>query len=203
MVAFTDGERDSGRSRIYKIRDIHKGDDYQSLHQVLSRRLIRAKDEDDLPDLIIVDGGKGQLNVALEVLKELDIINVDVIALTKEAAKHTKGMTLEKVFIPEQSDPVHLPPTSPILFLLQKIRDEAHRRAIHFHRKRREKRILKSQLEEIKGIGKIKQERLLRHFGSFKRVKEASEEELLKVKGITKKDIKSIKNSKTLPYILL
>lgn len=195
MVAFTDGEKDSARSRIYKIKGIHKSDDYKALHQVLSRRLSRAKDEDDLPDLVMVDGGKAQLNVALDVFKELDIVNVDAIAITKESAKHTKGLTAERIFIPEHPEPVHLGPTSPLLFLLQKIRDEAHRRAIGFHRKRREKRLIKSQLEEIPGIGKVKQARLLSHFGSLKRIKEASDEELAKVKGITKKDILSIKNS--------
>ncbi|HSX12005.1 MAG TPA: excinuclease ABC subunit UvrC, partial [Rhabdochlamydiaceae bacterium] len=194
MVAFTDGEKESARSRIYKIRDIHKGDDYKALHQVLTRRLSRAKDEDDLPDLVMVDGGKAQLNVALAVFKELDIANVDAIAITKEQAKHTKGLTAERIFVADHKEPVHLPPTSPLLFLLQKIRDEAHGRAIRFHRKRREKRIIKSQLEEIPGIGKVKQARLLKHFGSLKRIKEASEEELGRVKGITKKDITAIKS---------
>ncbi len=193
MVAFTDGEKDSSRSRLYKIRDIHKGDDYKALHQVLSRRLSRAKDEDDLPDLVIVDGGKAQLNVALAVFKELDIASVDAIAITKEEAKHTKGLTLERIFVPDHKEPVQLPAVSPLLFLLQKIRDEAHRRAIGFHRKRREKRLIKSQLEDIPGIGKVKKERLLRHFGSFKRIKEATPEQLAQVKGITQKDIKSIR----------
>ncbi|HSX04162.1 MAG TPA: excinuclease ABC subunit UvrC [Rhabdochlamydiaceae bacterium] len=195
MVAFTDGEKDTRRSRLYKIRDIHKGDDYKALHQVLTRRLSRAKDEDDLPDLVIVDGGKAQLNVATSVFKELDIANVDVIAITKEEAKHTKGLTAERIFVPDQKEPVHLGLTSPLLFLLQKIRDEAHSRAIRFHRKRREKRLIKSELTEIPGIGKIKQSRLLRHFGSLKRIKEAKDEELAKVKGITKKDIRSIKSA--------
>lgn len=194
MVVFTDGEKDAARSRVYKIRDIPKGDDYKALHQVLTRRLIGAKDEDDLPDLVIIDGGRGQLNVALEVFRELDIVNVDAIAVTKEEAKHTKGLTAERVFVADQKEPIHLGPTSPLLFLLQKIRDEAHEKAIRFHRKRREKRIIKSQLEEIPGIGKVKQSRLLKTFGSLKRIKEATDEELLKVKGITKKDIAALKS---------
>lgn len=193
MVVFINGEKDSSRSRVYKIRDISKGDDYKAMHQVLTRRLIRAKEEDTLPDLIIVDGGRGQLNVVLEVFHELDIVNVDAIGLAKEEAKHTKGLTAERIFLLDQKEPIHLEPTSPLLFLLQKIRDEAHEKAIRFHRKRRQKRMIKSQLEEIKGIGKVKQERLLRTFGSLKRIQSASEEQLLQVKGITKKDIAAIK----------
>lgn len=192
MVAFTDGEIDRSRGRVYKIPHINKSDDYEALRSVLMRRLSRAKKEDDLPDLIIVDGGKGHLNVALLVFKELDIANIDVIAVTKEEAKHTKGLTAERVFIPDQKDPIHLSPTSPLLLLLQRIRDAAHEKAIRFHRKRREKRIIKSALQDIPGIGKVKQGRLLKHFGSVKRIQEASAEELLAVKGITKKDLKFI-----------
>lgn len=192
MVAFTDGEKDRKRMRLFKIRGIHKGDDYAALHQALSRRLIRAKEENDLPDLIIVDGGKGQLGVALDVFKELDLATVDVISLAKEGGRHDRGMTLERVFLPHQSEAVKLEPRSPLLFLLQKIRDEAHDKAIGFHRKRREKRVITSSLDEIPGIGPIKRKRLLSHFGSVKRIKEASREDLKKVKGVTKKDIEKI-----------
>ena len=102
MVAFTDGEKDRKRTRLFKIKNINQSDDYGALHQVLSRRLIRAKDEDDLPDLIIVDGGKGQLNIALDVFKELDIASVDVISVVKEKGRHDKGMTEERVYISQQ-----------------------------------------------------------------------------------------------------
>lgn len=193
MVAFTDAEKDSKRTRLYKIRGIHKGDDYGAMHQVLSRRLIRAKEENDLPDLIIVDGGKGQLNVALDVFKELDIATVDVIGVAKEKGRHDRGITSEQIFLPHHEKPLLLSPKSPLLFLLQRIRDEAHAKAVSFHRKRREKRTISSSLEEIPGIGEIKRKRLLSHFGSLKRIKEASEEELKKVKGLTKKDIETLK----------
>ena len=193
MVAFTDGLYDKKRTRYFKIKDIDKGDDYAALHQALSRRLMRAKDEDDLPDLILIDGGKGQLNIGLKVFKELDIANVDIAAITKEEAKHTKGMTAERVFLPDTQEPISLHVRSPLLFLLQQIRDAAHERAIGFHRKRRSKRIISSVLESIPGIGPIKKKRLLSHFGSFKQIQLASDEELLAIKGITKKDVGALR----------
>lgn len=194
MVAFTDGQYDKKRTRYYKIKGIDKSDDYGALHQVLSRRLSRAKDEDDLPDLVLIDGGKGQLNIGIQVLKELDIANVDIASVTKEDAKHTKGMTAERVFIPGKKEPISLGRRSPLLFLLQQIRDAAHERAIGFHRKRRSKRVISSALESIEGIGPIKKKRLLKHFGSFKRIQAATDEELLDVQGITKKDIQALRS---------
>lgn len=197
MIAFTDGKYDKKRTRYFKIKNITKGDDYAALHQALSRRLIRAKEEDDLPDLVLIDGGKGQLNIALDVLKELDIANVDVAAITKEEAKHTKGLTAERVFVPHHKEPIVLATHSPLLFLLQQIRDAAHDKAIGFHRKRRSKQILKSALEGVPGIGPVKKKRLLQHFGSFKRIQDATDDELLAVKGIGMKEIASLRAFKT------
>lgn len=193
MIAFTNGTYDKKRTRYYKIKGIDKGDDYAALHQVLSRRLSRARDDDDLPDLVLIDGGKGQLNIGIQVLKELDIANVDIAAITKEDAKHTKGMTAERVFVPDHKDPISLPLRSPVLFLLQQIRDSAHERAIGFHRKRRSKRVISSAIDAIPGIGPVKKKRLLKTFGSFKRVQDATDAELLDVPGINKKDIESIR----------
>lgn len=194
MVAFTDGEKDRKRTRLFNIRGVDKGDDYAALYQVLHRRLLRAKEENDLPDLIIVDGGKGQLGKALQVLKELDIATLDAIAVTKQEGLHTKGITLERVFRPHENEPIRLRSHSPLLFLLQKMRDEAHAKAVSFHRKRRSKRTLTSSLDTITGIGPIKRKRLLKHFGSLKRIKEAPPAELAQVKGVTKKDIAALKN---------
>jgi excinuclease ABC subunit C len=192
MVAFTQGTYDKKRARLYKIRGSTKGDDYEALREVLTRRLSRAKQENDLPDLLIVDGGKGQLSSALEVLKKLDIATVDLMALSKQAGSHSKGLTQEKVFVPGRSDPIILPLHSPLLFLLQRIRDETHRRAIGFHRKRREKRVISSLIDEIPGIGDIKRKRLLNHFGSLQRIIVASPAELLALPGITSKDVQHI-----------
>lgn len=189
MIAFTDGEKDKKRTRLFKIKTALKSDDYGAMREVLTRHLKKAKENDDLPDLIIVDGGKGQLGVALDVFKELDIASIDVIALAKEAGRHDKGMTAERVFLPEHGDPIHLSTRSSLLFLLQKVRDEAHRKAIGFHRKRREKRIFTSALDDIPGIGATKRSRLLQHFGSVEKIRLASPEELSQVQGINKKDI--------------
>lgn len=193
MVAFTNGKYDTKRTRHYKIKGIEKNDDYTALYQVLTRRLSRAKNEDDLPDLILIDGGKGQLNIGIKVLEELDIASVDIAAVTKEHAKHTKGMTAEKIFLPGKKEAIQLNRRSPTLFLLQQIRDATHERAIKFHRKRRSNRVFSSALEDIEGIGPIKKRRLLKKFGSFKRIQAATNDELCNVKGITKKDAQAIR----------
>ncbi|MES2121693.1 MAG: excinuclease ABC subunit UvrC [Chlamydiota bacterium] len=194
LIAFTNGEKDTKKYRLFQIKSATGGDDYGAMREVLTRHLTKAKQTGDLPDLIIVDGGKGQLGIALEVFKDLDIASVDLIALAKEQGRHDKGMTLERVFLPGHHDPIQLNPRSNILFLLQKIRDEAHRRAITFHRTRRKKRTITSTLSTLPGIGKTKQTRLLRHFGSVEQIRKATSDELLKVKGITKKDVETLRS---------
>jgi excinuclease ABC subunit C len=192
LVAFTDGQKDSKRYRMYKLKIGSKPDDYAAMNEVLTRRYKRAKEENDLPDLLIVDGGKGQLNIALKVFADLDIAGVDVIGLAKEQGRHDKGMTEEQIFLPERKDPIILRKNSPIIFLLQKIRDEAHRVAITFHRKRRSKGTLHSKLDDIPGIGPTKRKALLTHFGSLKKVQQASAEELKQVKGISAANVTTI-----------
>lgn len=195
MVAFTDGEKDGKRYRKFKIKTVgDTPDDYASMEEVLTRRYLKAKLENDLPDLVIIDGGKGHLNMAIKIFSKLDIIGVDLIGLAKEAGRHDKGMTSEQVFLPNIKDPIFLKKNSPILFLLQRIRDEAHRSAITFHRSKRQKNTLKSSLDEIPGIGEVKKKKLLIHFGSVNKIKNASEEELLEVKGITKQNALMIHN---------
>lgn len=193
MVAFQDGRYDSKSTRLFRIKEAAPGDDYGAMREVLTRHLMRAKEKEALPDLLVVDGGKGQLHVAIEVFKELDIASCDLFALAKEAGRHDKGSTAEQIFLPHHAEPIRLPPHSPLLFLLQQIRDEAHRVAIGFHRKRREKRTIRSALDDIPGIGPIKRKRLLTHFGSLQRIQAASDEELQKIPGITRKDIASLR----------
>ncbi len=192
MVTFTNGEKETKRYRLFRIKTASFADDYAATREALTRRLIRAKEEDDLPDLIIIDGGKGHLNTALEVFKQLDIASVDVIGVAKESGRHDKGVTQEQIFLPGHHDPIFLNPRSSLLFLLQKIRDEAHRKAITFHRQRRGKKNLISKVDSISGIGPVKRARLLKHFGSFEKICKATEEELSKVQGVTKKDIGNI-----------
>lgn len=185
LVAFTDGVKDSKRYRKFRIKTVDTSDDYAMMCEVLRRRYKRGKEENDLPDLLMVDGGKGHLNIALKVLAELDIAAVDVIGIAKEEGRHDKGMTSEQIFLPNSKEPILLKSTSPILFLLQQIRDEAHRVAISFNRSLRMKKTLISSLDDIQGIGPTKRKLLLKHFGSVKKLREASEEELRKVKGIS------------------
>lgn len=192
MVVFFNGEKDAGSYRKYKIKTAARSDDYAAMYEVLLRRYRKAKDEGVLPDLLIVDGGKGQLNVALKVLSELNIITVNVIGVAKEKGRHDKGATSEQVFLPNIKDPIMLKSNSPVLFLLQQIRDEAHRFAITFQRKRRSKLVVKSALDDIAGIGPAKKKSLIRHFGSIKRIKEASLEQLSAVQGISDANAKAI-----------
>lgn len=195
MVGFLEGVRDKKRTRLFHIREAQGGDDYGAMREILTRRLTKAKQEDDLPDLIIVDGGKGQLHIAMEVLQELDIASVDAIALAKESARHDRGLSQEKIFLAHKPDPIILDKRSPLLFFLQRIRDEAHRMAIGFHRKSKKKTTFRSALDEIPGIGAVKKKRLLTKFGSLERIRKASDEELLAVKGVTAKDLKNLRKS--------
>lgn len=193
LVVFTDGLKDKSRYRKYKIKTVTTPDDYATMYEVLIRRYKRAKEENDLPDLVIIDGGKGHLNVALKVFKELNIVTVDVIAIAKEQGRHDKGITSEQVFLPNIKEPILLRRNSPVLFLLQQIRDEVHRFAITFHRQRRNKQTMRTALLDIPGIGPGKSKILLRYFGSIKKLKEAALEEFQKVKGLSKANIEALR----------
>jgi excinuclease ABC subunit C len=192
LACFVNGEKDKSRTRLFKIKEVDRADDYTAMRQVLLRHFTREKEKNDFCDLLIVDGGKGQLNIALDVFAELSIASVDVIGLTKEDARHDKGLTQEKIYTPHKKEAILIDPRSPLLFLLQKIRDEAHRQAIEFHRKKRSQRTISSELDLLSGIGPVKKKRLLRAFGSVKALKAAKEEEIRSVQGITKKDIATI-----------
>ena len=161
------------------------------MKEVLFRHFSKLK-EDEFPDLLVLDGGKAQLNAAMSVLKKLNIASIDIISLTKEKALHTKGLTKEKVFVPHNKNPIFLDPKSPMLFLLQKIRDEAHRVAITFHKKRRTTTTIKTSLIDIPGIGEKKTKILLKTFKSIKNLKKAKKEDLEKIKILTSADIKKI-----------
>ena len=138
-----------------------------------------------LPDLILVDGGKGQLGIALAVLDEFNLSEtVSIAALAKQN---------EEIFVPTQSEPVALPKRSPALFLAQRIRDEAHRFALSHHRQRRSKSGIASQLDSVPGIGPARRKALLRHFGSLERIRAASLDELLKADKMTRPAAHSIK----------
>lgn len=199
MVVFVDGEKYKAGYRKYHMRSAGSGDDYGMLKEVLIRRYGQkekqkagGKKQEELPDLIIIDGGKGHYHTACKALSELDIASTDVIAVAKEHGRHDKGLTQEVVFHPGSDEPIILERHSPLLHLLQNIRDEAHRFAITFHKTARKKQIIKSLLDDVAGIGPVKKRKLLQAFGSVKAIQESDVATICKVPGITKKDAEKI-----------
>ena len=190
MVTFDEGEPCTARYRRYRIRTVEGADDFASMYEVLTRRYRRALEDRDFPDLLVVDGGKGQLNVAVEVMRELEIDGVDVISLAKMHVERDARATAvrrseERVFLPGRKNPVVLRRNSTALFLLQRVRDEAHRFAITYHRELRSRDRLRSRIEDIEGVGPGRRRALLRHFGSLKRLRAASADEIAAVPGIS------------------
>ncbi|MFT4703532.1 MAG: excinuclease ABC subunit C [Bradymonadia bacterium] len=185
QVVFQDAMPDKARYRRIKIRSTQTQDDFLSMYEVITRRAKRSdKTNDPMPDLIVIDGGKGQLNSALQALKEVGHGDQLIISLAKsrvvgnDDSKDTTVRSFERVFMPGQKDPIELPVHGEETYLLERIRDEAHRTAITFHRDQRRKGTLRSKLEEIPGIGAERRRTLLTHFGSLKAVKAASLREL-------------------------
>jgi excinuclease ABC subunit C len=204
MVVFVKGVPRKSDYRRFKIRSVEGTDDYASMREMLRRRFRRATEPDSssalgsgiasgakktpwdlIPDLVIVDGGKGQLNVALEVLEEHGLADqLSTVGLAKQE---------EELFLPGRSEPLRLPRTSEGLFLLQRIRDEAHRFAISYHRKLRGKQTIISQLDEIPGIGPKRRSALLKKFGSIEAIRAASLEELAAVPSMNRTAAEQVK----------
>ncbi len=190
MAVLLDGEPAREEYRHFRIRTVAGADDFASLYEVLKRRLGRALAEDGLPDCILIDGGKGQLTVLTAVLDELGLTGrIDAAGIAKSRVlANVRGKAVERseerFFIPGRKNPVLLRQGSPALFLLERLRDEAHRFAITYHRKLRSKNALKSSLEDIPGIGPARRRALLRHFGSLKKIREANLEELMAAPGL-------------------
>jgi excinuclease ABC subunit C len=163
-------------------------DDYAMIQEVLKRRFKRSLAADDkwsaMPDLILIDGGKGHLNAALEILKELELDSIPAASLAKEN---------EKVFVPSRSEPLNVPRTSAALHLLQRVRDEAHRFALGYHQKLRQRESIASALDSVPGIGPRRKKALLKKFGSVRGIREASLDELSQMPGITDKLAEKIK----------
>ena len=178
QVVFVDGKPKKSLYRKYIIKSVEGPDDFASMQEVVERRYKKLKEENEpLPDLIMVDGGKGQLSSAVEILDNLGFKNYQIIGLAKR---------LEEVFFPGISEAQTIPKTSSSLKLLQHLRDEAHRFAITFHRKRRDGRTLQTELTEIKGIGKKVAEKLLQNYNGIQNIKDSTEEELTKIVGPAK-----------------
>ncbi len=182
LVCFKAGETVKSMFRHYRIQTVHGPDDYAMMKEVLERRLKRGIKEKTLPNLFIVDGGRGQLSMATHVAKKLDIYDrIDWIGIAKE--KHEEG---EKLYKPGRKNPILLQKHNPVLLYLMRIRDESHRFGVTFHRKLRAKTSISSSLDSIPGIGKDRKEKLLKHLGSIKRIRSASLTELKEVPGIGK-----------------
>lgn len=175
LVRFEDGVPHKAGYRRYRIRTLAVPDDYGAMYEVLSRRFVGARDRCADPDLLVVDGGKGQLNVAMKVFEELGVSGVDLASLAKDP---------DRVFRPGRSNPIALRHDDPGLMLLGRIRDEAHRFAITYQRNLRSRERIRSALDAIPGVGAARRRALLTHFGSVDRVRAASVDELVEVPGI-------------------
>ena len=205
MVVFVKGVPRKSDYRRFKIRTVEGSDDYGSMREMLRRRFRRVTEPqtdnesanlqpgakksswDLMPDLLVVDGGKGQLNVALEVLDEYGLRDqVPAVGLAKQE---------EEIYLADRSEPVRLPRTSEGLYLMQRIRDEAHRSAITYHRRLRTKQTIVSQLDGVPGIGPKRRSALLKHFGSIEAIRAASVDELAAVPGMTRKAAEQLKGS--------
>jgi excinuclease ABC subunit C len=188
MVVLEKGWPKPAHYRRFRIKTVAGADDYAMIQETLRRRFKRGLTGEGtwaiIPDLVVIDGGKGQLNAALELRRELGLDSIPMVSLAKEN---------EEVFIPGDPKPVYIAKDSPALHILQRARDEAHRFAISYHRRLRHKEVIASALDSIPGIGPRRKKALLKKFGSIEAIKEASSEELSQTEGITLALAKKVK----------
>ena len=206
MSVFENGAPATSQYRRFKINTVEGNDDFASMREVLTRRFKRlnaarekaaqppvdgadsTKPSDSFgitPDLVLIDGGKGQLSAALATMLHLGVADIPLASIAKKE---------EEIFIPDSSEPIRLPRNAPALFVLQQVRDEAHRFAITFHRKTRGRTSLKSALDLVPGIGPSRKRALIRRFGSVKAIREASEIELASTPGMTQRLAAKVKD---------
>ncbi|HEX6988930.1 MAG TPA: excinuclease ABC subunit UvrC, partial [Bacillota bacterium] len=188
MVVFEDGAARKSDYRRFKIRTVEGANDFAMMQEVLYRRFRRGTDGDArfavLPDLILIDGGKGQLNAALEVLQALNLDHIPIAALAKR---------FEEVYLPGRPEPLRLDENSPGLLLLRRVRDEAHRFAVTYHRKLRTGGSIRSLLDDIPGIGPRRRRALLKHFGTLEAIRAATVDELAAVPGMNRHAAQAVK----------
>ena len=191
MVVFENARAKTSLYRKYRIKTVTEHDDYAYMEEVLNRRFNKGEASKPYPDLLMVDGGKGQLNIALAVTGELDLTETfDIIGIAKK--DETKGETRDKIFKPGRANPLNFGKDEDLLLFLQRIRDEAHRFAIRFHRNRRKKILLQSALDTIPGVGKKRKAALLHHFKSIKNIRAADPAEIGALPGFNRAVAESI-----------
>ena len=185
LVRFENGKPARGRYRTYRIKTVEGPNDYAMMHEALSRRLTRAEEEGwEPPDLMLIDGGKGQLNIAYRVLSEIGCLGrVDLASIAKGRYEGES----DKIYIYGRKNPIVFSRNSPVLFLLMRIRDEAHRFAITYHKKLRGKRALRSELDDVPGIGAKRKKELIKRFGSLSGIRDASIDDIAAVPGLNRK----------------
>lgn len=194
MVVFKKGRPQKSSYRKYRIKTVTEHDDYGYMLEVLRRRFGKGQASKPYPDLLMVDGGKGQLNIAVAVVKDLSLIGkFEMIGIAKKNER--RGETQDKIFKPGRTNPLNFGREGDLLLFLQRIRDEAHRFAIRFHRKRRTKTAMESVLDTIPGIGKKRKQMLFQHFKSVKDIRTASLEELSELPGINRRLAEEIHRS--------
>jgi excinuclease ABC subunit C len=175
MVVLDRGKFDKNQYRVFNIRSVVGSDDFRSMAEAVDRRYRRLLEENrPLPDMILIDGGRGQLNAALTALNRLGIESMTIAGLAKRE---------EEVYVPQREEPIRLDRHDPALQLLQMVRDETHRFAVSSHRRRRSKRMLHSELDDVPGIGEKRRRLLIERFGSVSGVKQASQQDLVNVLG--------------------
>lgn len=193
MVVFHGGEPDKASYRLFRVQRGHSPDDYATMREVLQRRFEKNPSDMPHPDLLMLDGGKGQLNIAMAVLQDLGLEGrFEVIGIAKKDVERGEGQ--DKIYKPGRANPVQFGKDADLLLFLQRIRDEAHRFAIRFHRKRRGKEAVHSLMDDIPGVGRKRKERLLRHFDSVEQIRGATVEEIAAVPGIHRALAEAIKD---------
>ncbi len=194
LVVFVDGRPEPPAYRRYLITGVAGPDDYASMSEILRRRLGKGTASEPLPDLLMVDGGKGQLGAARAVMRDLQLDGrMDVIGIAKKDPD--RGEAQDKVFLPGRSNPVHFGREVDLLLFLQRVRDEAHRHAVSFHRRRHRTATLSSALDAVPGVGRVRKAQLVAHFGSFEAVRAATLDELSALPGFNRKLAAAIKES--------
>ncbi len=194
IVVFEKGKPDKALYRKYKIKTVTEQNDYAYMAEVLKRRYGEGEKSKPHPDLLMVDGGRGQVNIAVSVMKDLELEEkFEIIGIAKK--DETKGETDDKIYKPGRANPVNFGRAGDLLLFLQRMRDEAHRFAISFHRQRRRAALISSALDTIPGIGKKRKQTLLKHFGSIKKIRAAKLDELSALPGMNRKTAEAVQKA--------